>query len=379
MVAQLPTREDYFQIGASEILSRSAQRPFGQRISRAALFTEGTDINIIIAACSAMADEGTRHLALRMAALYLDSAEEEDLDRLVADRFSPTVVRKRPARSIVDLQFTRPIPPSVGAPITYNIGHKFSTDTGVEFTLTQVASLGLGSTGPVVARAQAVLAGTSGNADKNTITKVLGANPDASVVVTNLEPASGGRDMESDASLRNRAREAFDALRRATLSAIEFGALTVEGVESASAFEETDQYGTPTGRIYLTIADSTGRSNQAMVEAVSIVLREWRAAGIIVTIFASTPAFQDIWYEIGFRDNIDQRSAINQLKALTVNAVNLLQPGETLERAMLFALARSVPGLIVKDAAVIMPLGDIYISPNETIKTSFDRVKINGM
>lgn len=379
MVAQLPTRDEYFQIGASEAISRSMQRPLGQRISRAAIFTEGTDINIILAASSAMADEGTRHLAMRLAALYLDSAEGEDLDRLVADRFSPELVRKQTEKAVVDLQFSRPIPPSNGAPVTFNIGRKFSTASGTEYEMISVASLALNSTGPVAGRAQAVLAGTAGNAEAGTITQFVGPNEDPNVIVTNLEPASGGRDVESDESFRNRAREFYNTARRATISAIEFGALTVSGVVSASAIEETDTDGLPTGRVYLSIADNEGRANTALKDAVLQALREWRAAGIIVTVLMSQPSFQNIWYQVGFRDNIDQRNAINQLKALTVNAVNLLAPGEVLERAMLFALAKSVPGLIVLDGALLAPLGDVFPAPDQTIKTSFDRVTVNGM
>lgn len=379
MVAQLPTRDDYFQVGAAEVLSRSAQRPKGQRISREAVFTEGTDINIIIAACSAMADEATRQLAMRMAVLFLDSAEGEDLDRLVADRFSPTIIRKQASKSVLELQFSRAIPPSNGDPVTYDVGDKFATATGTEYELTEVVSLKTGSTGPVTARAQAILAGTGGNAAAGQVTTFVGPNPDPNVSVTNPEPAAGGRNVEGDGSLRNRAREFYNIARRATLSAIESGALTVQGVESATSIEETDEDGLPTGRVSLAIADSDGRSNQTMADAVKIALLEFRAAGIIVDILASTPSFQTIEYQVAFRDNINQRNAISQLKSLTVNAVNLLEPSEPLQRSLLFSLARSVPGIVVNDTSVQSPAGDVIPLSNQTLKTSFDRVTVNGL
>ena len=106
----LPTRADYFNLGAEEVVARSLARPPSQRIARDAIFTEGTDINVILASAAGMADEVTRHLALRCGALYLDSAEKNDLDRLVEDRFGPTVQRKQPAPALVPLQFSRPNP-----------------------------------------------------------------------------------------------------------------------------------------------------------------------------------------------------------------------------------------------------------------------------
>ena len=116
----LPTRSDYFNIGAEETVSRSLARPPEQRISRDAIFTEGTDINLILGSSSAMADEVTRNLALRCGALYLDSAEGADLDRLVNDRFGDQVERKQPAPALALLTFTRPNP--AGAQVTLSIG-----------------------------------------------------------------------------------------------------------------------------------------------------------------------------------------------------------------------------------------------------------------
>ena len=247
MTVALPTRADYFQVGAQEVFARSVSRPRAQRLSPEAVFTEGTDINIIIAAASAMGDEATRHLAIRMAALYLDSAEGEDLDRLVADRFSPTVVRKQAAPAVVPLVFSRPSPPSALLGATIDVGDKVRTANGLEFELLQPASFSVGSTGPVTAPAQAVLAGTGGNVQAGTIVQFGQTPADPSIVVTNLEPATGGTDVETDEALRERARDFFRVARRGTLAAIEFGALTVDGVASATAEEVLDSAGLPTG------------------------------------------------------------------------------------------------------------------------------------
>ncbi len=110
---------------------RGLQRPEGQRLSREAALLPGTDINIILASSSAMGDDAIRALCEQLAALLLDSAEGEDLDRLVADRFSPTVVRKQAAPALVTLSITR----SAGTlpATTLNVGTKVRTENGVEF------------------------------------------------------------------------------------------------------------------------------------------------------------------------------------------------------------------------------------------------------
>lgn len=381
MADSFPTRDDYFQIGASEVLARSETRPQKERLSREAVFTEGTDINIIIAACSAMADEATRQLATRMAALFLDSAEGEDLDRLVNDRFSPDVVRKQAAPALVPVTFSRAIPPSAGAAITYDVGAKLRTEQGTEFTLQEAASLGAGSTGPVTVQAQATLAGTGGNVSIGAITQIAGDNPDPTVTVTNLEPGSGGRNVESDQSLRDRARVFFTQARRGTLAAIEFGALTVDGVESASAFEELDvSTGLPTGNVSVAIADSNGQANTLLAEAVRDALLEFRAAGIVVDVLVTQPVFEEIRFQnISFQTGIDTRSAISQLKSLTVAAVNILSPGEPLTLALLYSLAKSIPGAIVPQSAVALPAGDVVPNVQQVIKTRLDLVTVNGL
>jgi len=379
MSVALPTREDFFQIGARDVFARAQLRAKASRLSPQAVFTPGTDINIIIAAASAMADEATRHLGLRIAALYLDSAEGEDLDRLVADRFSPTVARKQAAQAVVPITFSRAIPPSSGAPITFNVGDKIKTPDGVQFELVEAASLGLNGTGPATARAVASLAGEVGNVAAGAISQFVVSPGDAAVVVTNNEPAAGGVDVETDASLRERARNFFLAARRGILSAIEFGALTVEGVASAVGEELLGPDGFPNGYVRLYIADKNGQANAVLANAVRLALREYRGAGVPVAVIASSPLFADIGFTLGFQNGTDQLRAVQQLKALVVSSVSALAPNEPLQVSMLMALARAVPGLVVGANAVTTPLGDLYPDAGRTIRTTFDRVLVNGI
>lgn len=379
MPVDLPTREDYFQIGAQELLRRSAARPPGQRISREAIFTEGTDVNILVSVGSAMADEATRHLAIRDAALFLDSAEDEDLDRLVADRFSPEIVRKQPSQALVVLEFSRSIPPSPGALVAYPSGTRVRTATGVEFETTSPVVFPINGTGPISATARARLAGTAGNVAAGTITAFVSPNLDPAVTVTNPDIASGGAALESDDALRSRARSFFPSVRRGTVGAIEFGALTVPGVVSATALEEVDDWGRPTGVVSVYIADSNGQANNQLANLVRDALREYRGAGVIVDVLTSQPLVQDIAYVLGWEAGTDTLAASQQLRELTVATVNALAPGEVLPLSLLQSIARSVPGAIVLQGTVVNPNGDLVPAFNQVLKTELSRVRVNGV
>lgn len=143
----LPTRAELFSVGAAEIATRSAARPGGQRINPEQVFVEGSDMNIVTASSSAMGDEVMRQVSLRAQALMLLGAKNEDLDRIVADRFSPTVVRKDASPAIGEVVITR----ASGAlpALVFPIGTRFKTAGGVEFDSLYVASLAAGSNGPV--------------------------------------------------------------------------------------------------------------------------------------------------------------------------------------------------------------------------------------
>lgn len=368
----LPTRADLFDLGATEILLRNIARPVGRRMTRESIFTDGTDVNILLAAASAMADEIVRQLAYHCAAFYLDSAESDDLDRLVQDRFSPTIVRRPAIPAVVQLQFTR----NSGAllAVTLAVGTKVRTENGTEFELTTPATLALGSTGPATASAQAVNAGQQTNVAAGTLTRFVVAPPDAALQVNNAEPAAGGADRESDSSLRERARDFFRQARRGTLTAIEFGGLTVNGVAKDRGIEVLDAAGQPIGVVQLYISDAAGQANQLLVDAVKNALLEYRAAGIVVDVFTTEPLFVPIEYRLRFAAGTDTVSAFEELRFLTAAEVNNLGPGETLPTSLLLATARRVPGLIVLQDTVVSPVGDLVPSPNQVIRTRADLI-----
>lgn len=367
-----PTRAEFFDLGAAEIAARSAARPPGTRVNPALVFVEGTDLNIQNASASAMANEVMRQVVLRAAALMLDTATGEDLDRLVADRFSPTVVRKAATPAVVPLTLTRVAGPLPA--VTVPAGARIKTASGVEFETLLAASVPAGSNGPVTVDAQARTAGTAGNVDVNTVTQWVTPPSDPNLLVSNLQPATGGDNTETDTRLRARARDFFRTVRRGTKAAIEFGALTVPGVRQATAVEEVDSLGHPTGRVALYVADALGQANSVLVANVRAALVEYRAAGVYVDVSGAIPIFVPIRYLLRFEAGVDTSRAFDLVRSGTLAAVNALAPNQTLTVALLFAVARSVAGVIVLDDAIVEPVGDLVPDAGQVIRTRVDLV-----
>lgn len=378
MAAPLPTREDFFAVGARELLARQVGRPPAKRVTAAAVYTTGTNVNSALAAAAAMADEVMRHEAIRLNELFLDSSEDEALERLIADHIDPDLVRKQPSRAVVSLKLARGIPPSDGSVQTIAADSIVRTKAGVEFRLVSDVNFALNALGPIDATAQAVVAGTTGNVDESTITEFAAQPADTGIYIVQAEPAAGGGDLETNQDYLARAKAARKAQARGIIGAIELGAWSVPGIKAVLVEEVTDSTGELTGQIRLYIADAAGRANTALVAQVREALTNYRAAGIPVDVQPTAPYYATIAYTLPVQAGYDGPAAIAQLKALVLGTVNLLKPGQPLQRSLLLALARSVPGLIVSDGCLTLPATDVTPMATQTIRTRMDLITVNG-
>jgi hypothetical protein len=379
MSAPFPTREDFFAVGARELLARQQSRPPGKRVTLAAIQTTGTNVNSALAGMAAMCDEVMRHTAIRFGELFLDSSEGESLARLVADHIDPDLIWKQPSRAVVPLTFERAIPPSDGSAYVVASGTIIRTATGVEFRTLADAAFPLNSVGPVgPIEAEAVLAGTIGNVDAGTLTQFAQQPNDSGISVTNATFASGGTDIETSQEFLTRARATRRSSRRGILGAIELGALSVTGVKTVVVEEDLDSNGEQTGLVRVYVADANGRSNSSLCALVRDALLEYRCCGIVPSVVATTPLFASISYSLPLLYGYDPTASSAQLKTLTIAAVNQLKPGEVLRRSLLTALARTVPGYVVGDVSILLPVVDQVPLSTQTIKTRADLILVNG-
>jgi hypothetical protein len=195
--------------------------------------------------------------------------------------------------------------------------------------------------------------------------------------VTNDVPAAGGEDREDDDTFRDRVRAFWLAARRATVGAIEFGALTVPGVVSASAVEALDGGARPARIVNLYVADSSGVSNEALGARVREALFEYRAAGIYVNVSTSIPAIVPVTLRLRFLSSAQGTAAIAEtVRAALFEYVNSLPVNATLRRSGLFAVLErfTSSGLDVDQGTLVEPAGDVIPAPGTTLRTTLGDV-----
>lgn len=371
-MADLPTRAALAEVYIQELVTRAEARPVGQRLTPEQARAPGSETNLLAGGTSVMGEEIVRFVARVVSDLTLNGATDAALVRWVADRYSRYVTKKEAAPARVQVQFTR-TSTAAGA-VTQASGSIVRTGGGVRFRLLADAAFGASSLGPVTVNARAVDAGTDGNVAANTITAFQSAKADPTLLVTNPQAAAGGDFTESDESFRERARAFWASARRGVLPAIEFGARTVPGVRQAYAEEQTNLSGLPNGFVFLYVADANGQSNSVLNEEVKSALLEYRAGGIYVDVFGAVPTFQAITYLLRYRSGTDTAAAFDAVRSATVSRVNQLAPGSTLERSLLFSVARSINGVIVENDAVVLPTGDVVPTAGQVIRTRTDLV-----
>ncbi len=365
----LPSRLDFFSLGRDYVLQRST------KLDPAQVDTAGSDANLFVGIAAVMADQVTRQLAYRTGALLLASSDDEDLDRLVYDRFGLTRKGASPARGTVLISRATLTAGAGSIPI----GTKIVTSTNVEYITTQTATFGIADTS-TSCNVRAVQAGKSTQIGAGFIKRF--AQPqllfDTTLEPSNPTPTAGGEDAEDDDTFRDRVRDFWRTARRGVLAAIEFGAKTVEGVVSARAVEALSVGGSPARVVMLYISDSSGVANAALAEEVQVALNDYRAAGITVLVFTSSPLIVSIQLALAFAAGVDTRTLTDQIRAAVFEFVNTLPVNGTLYVGELYSvLQRFVgDGLIPNKASIVAPTGDLVPSVGTTLRTLLENVTV---
>lgn len=374
------TFQDLFRVARDEILLRSG------KISRDAVERDGMDANILVAAASAVGDEVIGQLAELAAALFLDSAKTQALDRLVFDRYG--LVRKPAAASLGTVQFST----TAGAPVTFTIpsGTTLAAADGRQFITTENGIFTAGSTGPLAVAVRSVLAGADQNAKSGAITSITGSFPSQPDDLTVVNPlaTTGGDDAETDDSLRDRGRRFFTTVRRGTLGALEEAALGVAGVRKAAAFEVIDALGRPARLVQLVVADAFTEQfasfdtvppryevqSQLLASQVFNALADVRPAGVFVLVQVASTILQSFQLALTFSAGVDVQDAALRARAAIVSYVNSLPPGSDFDYAAAQTVLTTVAGLAPEGNAIIAPAGNVAAKPLQVIRTSLGLV-----
>lgn len=368
-MADLPSRLDLFQIGRDYVIQRA------QKIDPEQIDVLGSDVNIFVGSISQIAYAVILQLAQRVNALLLDGAQGEDLDRYAYDRYRLT--RFGAVAAVVPVRFYRTSVAAGSGSIA--IGTLLTALTGAQYVTTSVASFGATDT-EATCDARAVQAGKDFQVGANAIRQIADISVifDQTLRVNNDVPSSGGENQEEDPDFRERIRGFWNAARRGTLTAIEYGALQVPNVKSSSAVEALTPGNEPARVVNLYVADSSGVSSATLGNIVSQSLDDYRAAGIAVIVSTSTPQIVQVTLKLSFKATTDTTTLTDKVISAIVEYINSLPVNGPLYRSELQAvLSRFVQnGLILSEDTVFSPTGDIYPDIGKTIRTTTANVKV---
>ncbi len=368
------THAELFEIALGEALAINPA--VSEEMARASGSTLWWELN----SAAAPGAEVAFQAAERWRALFLDTATGQALDRLVADRYNET--RQAATAAIVELEFTRA--GSVGD-LTIPAGTTSQTpDQTVRFETDRDLEIPDGSSVGTV-RATSSGLGSDQAVGEDALTELSGGAIEDGLTLTNPEKSAGGNDRESDGDFRARIRGIFANARRGTLSALVQGALEVEQVRTAAAYETTDDLGCPVGAATVVIADAAGNANTALEALVDEELEEWRAAGVAVEVLGGVRTERDITVRVVFESGTSTDAALLAVRRAIVAFVNRLKPRseDTVEGAVDKAVSVLTPGLVehavrtvprVVGVTVDEPAATEVAEIGEVIRTSLGRV-----
>ncbi|UBF27080.1 baseplate J/gp47 family protein [Kovacikia minuta CCNUW1] len=199
---------------------------------------------------------------------------------------------------------------------------------------------------------EALEPGPTGNVNSGTVV-VMPTPPRGIDGVINAAAISGGQVAESDEQLRERAKFALERAGNATLNAIKFAVLEVDGVEGVEVMDHSLDPTIPLGEVrvrYSGGGDSEFR-RQEIERSVKQVVEQTRAAGIFARVDAiNTIAIAGTFYlipatPISSSTREPVRLAMQQFLQQTIAALKTLAIGEPLSIRRLNAFAFNIPAL----------------------------------
>lgn len=186
---------------------------------------------------------------------------------------------------------------------------------------------------PVVA----MEAGRAGNLGSGSLTVMPTPPRGVDGGVTNEQPTAGGEEAESDEQLRERAKHELERAGKATLNALRYSILEVDGVEGVEVRDHGTDESIPLGEVRVRYSGG----NEAAILA---AIEENRAAGVVVRAEAITTVYiRGTLYVIpdaGFT-----AASTAQLEGMVVDALGGLAIGEAAYVRRFAAMAYQVPGL----------------------------------
>jgi uncharacterized phage protein gp47/JayE len=355
-----PSFDELHDLGKAEV---QLKRPrLGVRV--------GDVAHMLISASAAMADRLIGWFSERISATFLDGAQGDDLTRLAADHWG---IQRRAATKAATAIVVNRANANATAQIlpigTVVATARDSRGAEVRYITTTQASWASSTNGLVGVNVEAEVAGLAGNLPAtNLITRLISSPPAGGTysIVSSGQPA-GGADQESDADLRDRVRRYPSTLRRGTLYALEYGALSTPGagVSKANAIQSES------GLVTVYVSDASGASSGGtrevdpdlyddglMTTRVAIELLNWACAGSLVQVIGGAVQTINISIVLVVRIGVDVPQLIIDITDAVSARVNRLNIGDTLYKSDIINAAKAVDPDNIVDIIVLTPATD---------------------
>lgn len=190
---------------------------------------------------------------------------------------------------------------------------------------------------------EAVKAGPAGNVSAGSIVIMPTPLPElGKVEVTNPESLRGGQDPESDEQLRERAKFEIERSGNATLNAIKYAVLELEGIDEVEVLDQSIDATIPLGEIRVRYSSDT--DSPELQKRVEDVVNNTRAAGVLAQVKGIERLLvSGTFYLIPEPTQVE--GATNQFKQQAQQFIDGLSIGEPLSLRRLNALVYNVAGL----------------------------------
>ncbi len=187
---------------------------------------------------------------------------------------------------------------------------------------------------------QALQPGPDGNVNKQSLT-VMPTPPKDIDAVTNEDPIDGGQVAEADDRLRERAKHALERAGNATVNAIRFAVLQIEGVQGVEVLDHERDDSIPLGEVRVRYA---AVDSDAVRDKVREAVDGSRAAGVMARVEQITQVTLSGRFYLVPAESADPKAGA-AFVASAVAAMNALQIGQSLSLRKLQAAAFTIPGL----------------------------------
>ncbi len=217
----------------------------------------------------------------------------------------------------------------------------------------------------------ALVPGSAGNAQANTVTVITSAIPGVDTA-TNASAFITGTDAESDSAFRARFVLYLASLSKATKAAIGAAILGIQQGLQYTILENVDPSGaTSYGFLTATVDDGTGSPSASLIAAAGAAIEAVRPVGSRYAVFGPTVVPVTISLTVTNSPGTDHATVAGAVGTALSQSVNSLPLGVGLPYTLLPAIAYSVDG-VANVTAVLLNGGtaDVPATPRQTIKTA---------